>query len=377
MFSLISKFILNCKNKFSETVAIIIMLGCITLIVILAFFAIKMPSRVLAVMFSTTATIFLMFPVVTSFNAIVEKRARNELKRKYSEELELQKKEIELAEKEKEIEKQKLINLRQKVNIETLKNEVTLLKNNQLQINNCKEIAELSMLESNLKITTVRNKQLDDVKENSRGFWMFSKKYSEYDDALVIVEHDIVAKFGFDINEIKIINSKEVPNAILVSNVKPKFIGTAKNKAHKILTEVRHHELDIRKIEKEKVDASRFEYWKDYPAEYKKCSILFERETEAVRYADEVIDEFNERLSQGLETEFLYKPLEERCKNYVRFILLSLNKQIIFVDDEKPEALTIDEYFKTQILTKEKEIKEIQNANNERIIKKVNLEIEG
>ena len=204
---------------------------------------------------------------------------------------------------------------------------------------------------------------------------MFSDKYREYDDVLVVLTHDIVAKFGFDINEVKIMDSEEMPNAILVSQIKPKFTGTTKNDATKVLTEVRHFELDDQKANKE-IDTSKFKSWKDYPSKYKHGSILFEREAEAMKYADKVIKEFNKRLSQGLETKFLNKPLEELCKKFIHSILLPLNKQIIFVKEAMPNALSIDEYFKTKIETKENKIKEVKKERNDEIIKKVDKEIE-
>jgi len=363
------------KDTLSVMGSIVIIVTSIALIVTLAYFAIKIPSKIGAVIFSTIGTVLLMIPVVTSFNAIVDKKAINNLAKKYQDELSLKKKEIELVEKEKEIEKQKLVNLRQKLNIETLENEVTLLKNSQLQINNYKEIAEVNLLETNLKQTTVSKTQIGNVKDNNRGWWMFSDKYREYDDVLVVLTHDIVAKFGFDINEVKIMDSEEMPNAILVSQIKPKFTGTTKNDATKVLTEVRHFELDDQKANKE-IDTSKFKSWKDYPSKYKHGSILFEREAEAMKYADKVIKEFNQRLSQGLETKFLNKPLEELCKKFIHSILLPLNKQIIFVKEAMPNALSIDEYFKTKIETKENKIKEVKNESNDEIIKKVDKEIE-
>ena len=375
MFNNICNWFYGIKDTLSVMGSIVIIVTSIALIVALAYFAIKMPSKIGAVIFSTIGTVLLMIPVVTSFNAIVDKKAINNLAKKYQDELSLKKKEIELVEKEKEIEKQKLVNLRQKLNIETLENEVTLLKNSQLQINNYKEIAEVNLLETNLKQTTVSKTQIGNVKDNNRGWWMFSDKYREYDDVLVVLTHDIVAKFGFDINEVKIMDSEEMPNAILVSQIKPKFTGTTKNDATKVLTEVRHFELDDQKANKE-IDTSKFKSWKDYPSKYKHGSILFEREAEAMKYADKVIKEFNKRLSQGLETEFLNKPLEELCKKFISSILLPLNKQIIFVKEAMPNALSIDEYFKTKIETKENKIKEVKNESNDEIIKKVDKEIE-
>ena len=166
MFNNMCNWFYGIKDTLSVMGSIVIIVTSIALIVTLAYFAIKIPSKIGAVIFSTIGTVLLMIPVVTSFNAIVDKKAINNLAKKYQDELSLKKKEIELVEKEKEIEKQKLVNLRQKLNIETLENEVTLLKNSQLQINNYKEIAEVNLLETNLKQTTVSFEQLGDVRKN-------------------------------------------------------------------------------------------------------------------------------------------------------------------------------------------------------------------
>ena len=98
-----------------------------------------------------------------------------------------------------------------------------------MQINNYKKIAEVNLLESNLKQTTVSLEQLGDVRKNDWG-WFLSDEYLECDKSLAILSHDIVAKFGFDINEIKIMDSEEIPNAILVSKAKPKFTGSTKTR---------------------------------------------------------------------------------------------------------------------------------------------------
>ena len=243
-----------------------------------------------------------------------------------------------------------------------------------MQINNYKEIAEVNLLETNLKQTTVSLEQLGDVRKNDWGLFL-SDEYLECDESLAILSHDIVAKFGFDINEIKIMDSEEIPNAILVSKAKPKFTGSIKNKVDKILTEVRHRELDIQKAKENGIDTSG-KYWGDFPTKYRHGSILFEREAEAIRYADRVINQFNELFSKGLETEFLNKPLEELCKRFVRSILLPLNKEIIFTENSKLKALNIDEYFKTKMEAKERKIKEVKSISNDEIIQKVNQEIE-
>ncbi len=375
MLNFLSNSLSWIKETLSVMGSIFIIVGCVALIVLSAYIAMKIPTKILAVIFSTICTALLMTPILMSANVIIDKKVATDLAKKYQNELELKKKEIELAERKAEIEKQKLVNLRQKVNIENLENEVTLLKNSQLQINSYREIAEINLLETNLKQTTFSKKILDDVKENKRGWWVFSDKYAECDSALVVLTHDIVAKFGFDINEIRLMDSKEAEDVVLVSKVKPKFTGSTKNQADKIFAEVLHEELDIQKAQKDGIDIAS-KSWKDFPSKYLHGSILFEREAEAIRYADKLISEFNERFSRGLETQFLNKPLEKLCEKFVRSMLLPLNKKIVFSEEPLAEALSIEEYFKTKIEAKEQNIKYVQDSRRDELIKQVNREVE-
>jgi len=85
-------WIFEIKDALSMMGSMIIIIGCLALIVLVAYFVIKIPSRVGAVIFSTIGTIFLMVPVVTSFNAIVDKQATSDLAKQYKTELELKKK---------------------------------------------------------------------------------------------------------------------------------------------------------------------------------------------------------------------------------------------------------------------------------------------
>lgn len=136
--------------------------------------------------------------------------------------------------------------------------------------------------------------------------------------------------------------------------------------------------MDIQKAKENGIDTSG-KYWGDFPTKYRHGSILFEKEAEAIRYADRVINQFNELFSKELEAEFLNKPnkpLEKLCKRFVRSILLPLNKEIIFTENSKLEALSIDEYFKTKMEAKERKIKEVKSISNDEIIQKVNQEIE-
>jgi len=185
-----------------------------------------------------------------------------------------------------------------------------------------------------------------------------------------------VAKFGFDINEIRIIDSEDVSDTILVSGVKPKFTGTTKNKANKILTEMRHWSLANDKMKRAGIDTEQFKNKYQVPAEYKQLSVDFAKQAIAMSYADEVISEFNNRFMQGLETEFLNKPLEELCKKFVKSVLLPLNKKVVFVEQVKEGALSIDDYFKTKIEKASSKMEQAKTVGADKILKEVNEELE-
>ncbi|UTY33540.1 hypothetical protein [Treponema putidum] len=288
--------------------------------------------------------------------------------------------ELDLLEQKEINAKQEIINTRQAIGIESLESELRLLKNAQLQMNDYTEISEMNLLETNLKQTSVNRKITRPlyIEKWTDGMWWWKedKELACYDEAIVIWTHDIIAKFGFDIKEIRIANSQEMQNTILVSGVKPKFTGKTKDKHHKELAEVRTTYLNPKDIK------DTFGHVTGVPIENimkknfnKKILIDPQQDRVATDYADVCREEFNERLLQGVETKFMEEPIKKLSEKFLKLILAPLNKKIIFVEETSEDALSLEDYLKNQVETLENKKTNIENKSKDDAIKELDEEI--
>lgn len=366
------QFFASVKNALSGAVSVFIIIAGLAGMGLIIYVALKIPVKPISVCVTALGIFTLSIPVITSFNVLVDKQAVNNLSREYQALLERKKVEIDLLEQKELNAKQEVINTRQGIHIDSLESELRLLKNTQLQINDYTKILEVNLLETPLKQTAAYRKMLKPLEAvwTTEGmlFWKEDVvNHYTYDEAIVILTHDIVAKFGIDIKNIRISNSKTTPNTIEITGIESKFSGTSKNSYHKELAEIRTVYVNAEEVAGKNISDEEL-LSKDFSHRY--IWVDTSRDAEANRYADTCIAEYNERLQMGLETQFMNEAVKKLAQEFLKLMLAPLNKNIVFVDEISPESLNITDYF-------EAELKTVENKNkaNTQAIKELDEKI--
>ncbi|AIN94391.1 hypothetical protein H0R90_11820 [Treponema putidum] len=345
----VSMFFYRVQDKVSMTMSFFVMAACIIGIVLVLFIAstkLKKINAVLAIVLSTAVSCILMIPLMTAFNSFVNKKVVNEVTDSQLAEIEARKAQIkllaanqELKEKEKEILDNRINMQKQSIEISGLEDSLRVLQNTQLNMQSFKEILELGLLEANLKQTTLYRKQLSGI---LTGMGLKADQY--YDEGLVILTHDIDAKFGVDLKKIKITVSKDFPNILWIKDIQPKFLGASKNKHVKEVAEIRR--VDIKN-------------------NIKTYNILNGQSEvkRANQYADLCEQEYQTRLSQGLETNFMNAAVLKLAENFIKLILSPLKKEIRFDSGLGGDTMSLEDYIETELKEIRAKRLELEDSN--------------
>ena len=228
---------------------------------------------------------------------------------------------------------------KQSIEISGLEDSLRVLQNTQLNMQSFKEILELGLLEANLKQTTLYRKNLSGI---STGMGLKADQY--YDEGLVILTHDIDAKFGVDLKKIKITVSKDFPNILWIKDIQPKFLGASKNKHIKEVAEIRR--VDIKN-------------------NIKTYNILNGQSEvkKANQYADLCEQEYQTRLSQGLETNFMNDAVLKLAENFIKLILSPLKKEIRFDSGLGGDTMSLEDYIETELKEIQAKRLELEDSN--------------
>ena len=339
----VSMFFYRVQDKVSMTMSFFVMAACIIGIVLVLFFAstkLRKINAVLAIVLSTALSCILMIPLMTAFNSFVNKKVVNEVTDSQLAEIEARKAQIkllaanqELKEKEKEILDNKINMQKQSIEISGLEDSLRVLQNTQLNMQSFKEILELGLLEANLKQTNLYRKQLSGI---STGMGLKADQY--YDEGLVILTHDI------DLKKIKITVSKDFPNILWIKDIQPKFLGASKNKHVKEVAEIRR--VDIKN-------------------NIKTYNILNGQSEvkKANQYADLCEQEYQTRLSQGLETNFMNDAILKLAENFIKLILSPLKKEIRFDSGLDGDTMSLEDYIETELKEIQAKRLELEDSN--------------
>jgi hypothetical protein len=235
------------------------------------------------------------------------------------------------------LEREKLENqitiAKQSLEIEILNDNIKLLENAEISMQSFQKILEIALLQTNLKQTMVRKEPLTAFETG----WGIRANYYN-DEALVVITHDILAKFGVDLNEVKV--SELDGNTIVVSGIIPKFIGTSRNVSDIILKEYRR--VNYKKGVVSSIDTR-----------YDSSSINL-----VDRKASTYEAEFQRKLSEGLELGFMNDAVVQLAKNFITVMLAPVYQNIKFAEKEQPEALPLMKHL-------QKELEENQNRKIE------------
>jgi hypothetical protein len=320
-----SKFSSSIRGAFSW----FIMFLSIAIILTVTVFVIKhVHITWIAVIISTICSCFLMVPVTLGFNNFVDSR---------------------VGKKEKILENQAVI-LKQNIVIEGLENTIRNLESTMFNVQGFEKILELGLLETNLKQPTIIRKRFNENYSDGMVFGIGAG--GEYYEYLEVMTHDIVAKFGVDLKSMRLSNSKQHSDTIVVSGITAKFLGTTKNDPNWEVQEIRRIKLGGNK-EPEKIDIMDSK-------QYQKLIIEHMQESQRI---------YQQRLNQGLETTFMDESVIKLAENFIKLVLAPLNKNIIFSDRERDDGILLLEYLdvekqsiNTMLENKKRELLSISNV---------------
>ena len=280
-----------------------------------------------------------MVPVISSFNHLVRIKVEGPIFEEENSRLELLKRQNKINALEKEKLENQITIAKQTIEIEALSDNIKLLENAQLSVQSFEKILELALLQTNLKQTLVRKEPLQSLQSG----WGFLADYY-YDEVLVVHTHDIIAKFGVALNEIKV--SKQSDDTVIVSGIHPKFIGTSKNITNTPIKEIRTN--NYKRGVLVSVDTN-----------YKASGI-----SQANSYAEQFEKEFQTKLSEGLELNFMDDAVIQLAQNFIKVMFAPLYANILFDTVERPGALAIMDYLKGEIKNNNEKKNELLKASD-------------
>jgi len=310
----------------------------------------------LAIIFSTIVSCVLMVPVITAFNNLVLLRIEGTIIDEGKAEIRAQRAEVErlIAEnKVKLLEREKLDNeitiAKQSIEIEALNASNMLLERARLSMQSFQQIAELALTQANLSQTLVRKEPITPIET---GWGLLADYY--YDEALVIIVHDINAKFGVDLKEVKI--AKAMNNSVVVSGIRPKFIGANQNESKTLVKEIR------------RVDNKFGAPYRVRIKDQRQDAILADIKAEQYEL------EFQKKLSEGMEMSFMDNTIVQLAQNFIKIVLAPIYSNIVFNNAEAPGALPLLDYLTKEINENNEEKYKLLQANEQFILQMNRLE---
>ncbi|MCL2042965.1 MAG: hypothetical protein FWG89_02370 [Treponema sp.] len=316
------------------TFPIIIIAVCIAGIIGIILYCVIKEYGKWAIILSTIISCVLMIPVISSINSLVEagiigKRA-DELDR-VSREIRIKRQEIRIDELNIELENNRIAMEERSIEIETLSENITLLENGNLSVRNFNTIFEVALLQIDLNQTTVRKDRLNKVR---RGWGINADYY--FDEVLVVISHDIEAKFGIDLKNIMI--SKINENTVNISGITPTYMGASKNEPFR-------HIAETRRVN-QKMSAER---------KPETVSSIIDHKIENIALANNRAhyhaNQFQERLSQGVVLHFMGDAVIQLAENFLVYLFSPHFENIEFSSGVMPGAIPFLEYFETETNT--------------------------
>jgi len=344
----------------SATLVLVIAVAFAGVIITLCFSIFKLGKKhyILAIIFSTIVSCILMVPVITAFNNLVTSRIEGTIIDEGKAEIRAQRAEAErlIAEnKMKLLEREKLDNeitiAKQSIEIEALNASNMLLERARLSMQSFQQIAELALTQANFSQTLVRKEPVTPIET---GWGLLADYY--YDEALVIIVHDINAKFGVDLKEVKI--AKAPDNSVVVSGIRPKFIGANQNESKTLVKEIR------------RVDNKLGVPYRVRIKDQRQDTILADIKAEQYEL------EFQKKLSEGMEMAFMDNAIVQLAQNFIKIVLAPIYSNIVFNNAEAPGALPLLDYLTKEINENNEEKYKLLQINEQFILNINQLESE-
>jgi hypothetical protein len=315
--SIFAKISMGLKGVFSYLTIFV----AIALIFLLAVVIIKyIKVQWLAVALATIGSCFLMVPLTLAFSNFVASRVgKIETGRVTQGEA-----------------------IKQQIIIDGLKDTIRHLENTMFNVQEFEKILDLGLIETNLENTKFTRNEFDmDWKEQNVTWnnglpivgWGAGGEYYEY---IEVMSSKITAKFGVDLKNIKLSYSSGNQNIIIVSGIQAKYIGNSRFEPNWEISEIRKVEIDSSENKK-------------------RTQILNTLEAERKRnqFMQNTVKNYQNRLSQGLETNFMDDSVIKLAQNFIRLVLAPLGKEVKF-ENNNNEGYPLLEFIENEIKEKNK-----------------------
>jgi hypothetical protein len=238
---------------------------------------------------------------------------------------------------------------KQSIEIEALNASNILLERARLSMQSFQQIAELALTQANFSQTLVRKEPVTPIET---GWGLLADYY--YDEALVIIVHDINAKFGIDLKQVKIAKTKD--DSVVVSGIRPRFIGADKNESKTLLKEIRRVDNKLGVPYRVRIKDQRQDV------------------TLADIKAEQYELEFQKKLSEGMEMTFMDNVIVQLAQNFIKIVLAPLYSNIVFNNVDAPEALPLLDYLTKEINENYEEKYKLLQINEQFILKMDQME---
>lgn len=284
-----------------------------------------------AILLAAGASFLIAIPLVSVVNQLVEKKAEADVISEKESELES----LKLAVENEYLKKEKLEKdneiLEQKLEINSLNEEINLLKACQSSLTQFEKIAEVALIKANINQTKVWHELIGDDVKKGKGI-----RADFYDDKILVVNtYDVDAKIGIDFNKIKV--KKIDRNKIQVTGIAPLYIGSTKTVSNNHIKEIRRNNYKKNEYSEEPI----------------LVRTIIENTPDSIKEADRREREFNAEYQKSLQSMENWKFLEDAVvslgKNFVEMVFSGLYKNIEFVEEGDDSFLHMQDYIEKEL----------------------------
>ena len=318
-------------NYIKDATPILVMIICFAGIAFAVWLSlVKIENKHAAVITSSAICCLLMIPMIISVNYHLERKVFRDIINKEENQIALLKAENKTRRLEKELLENEVQIAKQSIAIENLNKKNMLLERARLQMQGFQQIAELALTQANIKHTLVRKEPTAEIAKG----WNIKAEYW-HDEVLVVTTYDINAKFGVDLKAVKVTETAD--NAVIVSGIRPKFIGTDKWERDNIIKEIR------------RVDYKYGEWFRTRILDARQHQIL-------ASVKEEQFDlEFNQRVRNEMEFAFMDEAIIQLAQNFIKIVLAPIYDNITFDNVDRPNALHLMDFLSQELKESDEE----------------------
>jgi hypothetical protein len=324
--------------------ALLVSIACLAGIIFVIWASVfKIKNHQAAIVASSLICCIIMIPLVISLNFYIRKTVETTILNE--EETKVSK--IRAENKARLLEKQRLENeviiAKQSIEIEALNRKNILLERARLQLQGFQQIAELALTQADIKYNLIRLEPTTPIEKG----WNIRAEYYR-DEVLVVSSYDINAKFGIDLKDVNV--TKINNNSVVVSGIRPKYIGTNKWERNNLIKEIR------------RVDYKYGELFRTRILDARQDVILADNKEQQFDL------EFNRRVKEGMELAFMNDVIIQLAQNFIKIVLAPVYDSIIFDNIIHPESLPLMEYLAKELKENNEEKYNLLQINEQIIL---------